>query len=409
MGGQPIERQSTRSLRRRVVAAIVLVAAVAAPDASDGAPAQEPSLEEQQQDVQERQGEVALEVDALEASNAEVQAALTALEANVATQQAALDAAAAAAAAADTALTEAETAVADAQAQVDVLNAATDDLVVQSYVQPPADNAWDTLSADSINDATVMQAVLDIQADSEADLLDLLEHARDDLSVQRDERATASADAEDAQAAAADALSQVQAARDQQVVFAAEAEAALDHKLTEAANLETLDADLSRQIAEEAAEQARLQAEQAAAAAAGPAPGAITDVSGDLSTVSCHGGGSITVADSLAPSLQQLLDAAAADGLQLCGGGWRDSQQQIQLRMEHCGTSYYAIYQMPASQCSPPTARPGTSQHEVGLAIDFVNCSSHSTACWQWLNEHAADYGLQNLASEPWHWSPSGR
>ena len=25
-----------------------------------------------------------------------------------------------------------------------------------------------------------------------------------------------------------------------------------------------------------------------------------------------------------------------------------------------------------------------------------------------WLTEHAADYGLENLPSEPWHWSVDG-
>ena len=48
--------------------------------------------------------------------------------------------------------------------------------------------------------------------------------------------------------------------------------------------------------------------------------------------------------------------AAAADGVGLCGWGWRDPQQQIRLRREHCGTSDYAIWDMPSGMCSPPTA-----------------------------------------------------
>jgi hypothetical protein len=131
-----------------------------------------------------------------------------------------------------------------------------------------------------------------------------------------------------------------------------------------------------------------------------PAPGGPTD----LATV-----GGITVSASIADQLVQLLDAARADGLLLNGSGYRSHERQIELRESHCGTSHYAIYEMPSSQCSPPTARPGNSQHEVGLAIDFVNCSSHSTACWQWLNTHATTYGFFNLASEPWHWSSTGR
>jgi hypothetical protein len=116
----------------------------------------------------------------------------------------------------------------------------------------------------------------------------------------------------------------------------------------------------------------------------------------------------ITVDASIADQLEQLLAAAEANGLLLNGSGYRSHDRQIELRRAHCGTSNYAIYEMPSSQCSPPTARPGNSLHEQGLAIDFVNCSSRSTACHQWLAANAATYGLYNLPSEPWHWSTSG-
>jgi hypothetical protein len=48
--------------------------------------------------------------------------------------------------------------------------------------------------------------------------------------------------------------------------------------------------------------------------------------------------------------------------------------------------------------------------HEQGLAIDFTNCSTRSTACWGWLNVNAAAFGLYELHSgaEPWHWSVDG-
>lgn len=116
----------------------------------------------------------------------------------------------------------------------------------------------------------------------------------------------------------------------------------------------------------------------------------------------------ITVHVSLAADLEDLLDAAAADGLTLTGGGYRSTAQQIELRKAHCGTSHYAIYEAPAGACTPPTARPGTSMHERGLAIDFNNCSTRTSQCWQWLNTHAAEFGLYNLDTEPWHWSRTG-
>jgi Lysozyme like domain/D-alanyl-D-alanine carboxypeptidase len=153
------------------------------------------------------------------------------------------------------------------------------------------------------------------------------------------------------------------------------------------------------------------RADEAIAAASG-----ITDAGSagniQLSTVSCPSGGSTTVNSQIASNLEDLYAAAAADGIQLCGGGYRSHEQQIQLRREHCGTSDYAIYQMPASQCSPPTAKPGSSMHEQGLAIDFT-CAGGSvtrgSACYAWLIGHSADYGLHPLASEPWHFSTNGR
>jgi hypothetical protein len=137
----------------------------------------------------------------------------------------------------------------------------------------------------------------------------------------------------------------------------------------------------------------------------GQPPGRLSDL--DLRTVR-----DITVNSAIADQIEALLGAAEAEGLSLTGHGHRDHARQIALRRAHCGTSYYAIYQMPAGRCSPPTARPGTSMHERGLAIDF-SCDgllirSRSNPCFRWLATHAADYGLYNLPSEAWHWSTNG-
>ncbi|OWY59164.1 hypothetical protein B7486_76050, partial [cyanobacterium TDX16] len=120
----------------------------------------------------------------------------------------------------------------------------------------------------------------------------------------------------------------------------------------------------------------------------------------------------ITVASQIAGQLESMLSAAASAGFNLSGGGYRDPSAQIQVRMNNCGTSNYAIYEMPASACSPPTARPGASQHERGLAIDFSSngslIQSRSNPAFQWLAGNAASYGFYNLPSEPWHWSTTG-
>lgn len=122
--------------------------------------------------------------------------------------------------------------------------------------------------------------------------------------------------------------------------------------------------------------------------------------------------GGITVNAEIGPQVAALLAHAARDGLTLTGGGYRDSADQIRLRIQNCAggasTNHYAIYLMSPNSCRPPTARPGQSLHERGLAIDFDNCRTRSTACHQWLSVHATTYGLYPLSSEPWHWSTTG-
>ncbi len=113
----------------------------------------------------------------------------------------------------------------------------------------------------------------------------------------------------------------------------------------------------------------------------------------------------------MASGLEGLLADAAAAGYPMCGGGYRDPAEQIALREAHCGSSYYAIYEAPSSSCSPPTARPGTSNHEQGLAVDFTCGSgtmSSGSGCFSWMESNANSYGFYNLPSEPWHWSNDG-
>jgi len=116
----------------------------------------------------------------------------------------------------------------------------------------------------------------------------------------------------------------------------------------------------------------------------------------------------ITVNAAIVEPLALMIGAARADGVILTGGGYRDPSAQIALRQAHCGTSYFAIYQMPVSDCKPPTAPPGSSMHEIGLAVDFDACEDHDTPCYRWLAANAATFGFFNLRSEPWHWSING-
>ena len=123
--------------------------------------------------------------------------------------------------------------------------------------------------------------------------------------------------------------------------------------------------------------------------------------------------GRIQVHESIANKVHDLLVHAARDGIGLSGGGYRSAASQIALRRAHCGTSEWAIWQKPSYQCRPPTARPGKSMHELGLAIDFRHngrgVTSRNSEAFRWLARNAATYGLKNLPSEPWHWSTNGR
>lgn len=171
--------------------------------------------------------------------------------------------------------------------------------------------------------------------------------------------------------------------------------------------------------------------------------------------------GVLNVNAEIEDRLDALIAHARADGIELSGGAYRTVESQIVLRLAHCGGAApatpdggspadpapetladtgdvipdaaategappvdpaaaaaaalawrnYVIYQAPASSCSPPTAIPGQSQHQTGLAVDFTENGSILT--WQspaffWLVNNAERFGFYNLPSEAWHWSTTG-
>ena len=189
---------------------------------------------------------------------------------------------------------------------------------------------------------------------------------------------------------------------------AAEAAATAD-LITSAINEQTRIKSEQKRRKEEAERRAREAAERARRLREGTAgqPNSNNVPASELTWV-----GGIRVHESIANKVQDLLEHAARDGLRLTGGGYRSASQQIALRRAHCGTSQWAIYQKPSYQCRPPTARPGRSMHERGLAIDFRHngrgVTSRNSTAFKWLKANAATYGLYNLPSEPWHWSTNG-
>jgi D-alanyl-D-alanine carboxypeptidase len=218
--------------------------------------------------------------------------------------------------------------------------------------------------------------------------------AADAAARQADEEATAQVALDRAAALHAETLALVAGAED-----AAQQQRGL---------LEELDAD--RTAAERRVESLEDQARRAADAA--DAAVTIAALGSGLSRV-----GGITVATSLAPALEDLLESARADGYVLGGYGYRSPETTARMRRANGCPD---VYNSPASSCRVPTARPGESMHEQGLAIDFnyqgrticyprspSRCSGNGA--FDWLRANAGRYGLHVLDTEAWHWSTNGQ
>lgn len=398
-------RRGIRSLVG-LLAGLALVITSAAPSGAAG------DTRSERDEVRNEQASVAKDIDALNATTAEVKAALDALDAKVTSTESKLVAAQVAAEDAADALDAAQKAEQQAEQAVVEMQAAVNELAVNAFVAPPDGGFIETLQSDDLSEAVLKRTFIDVRSERDFDALDLLSKAQNDLENARGVAEDVSKDADEALGAVDARFAEVTAARADQATIVAGVDARLDQKLGEAAALASLDKELSSTIQKEQEELAAFAARNRARAPA-PAPsgpsGPVVNVpsSGSLRTV-----GGITVSTSIAGNLESMLNAARAAGHSFGGGGYRSSQGQINTRRNNCGTSNYAIYEMPPGQCSPPTARPGTSMHERGLAVDFTyNGSlirSRSNAGFQWLAANAASYGLYNLPSEPWHWSSNG-
>ena len=385
------------------------------------------------------------QVNALEATDAEVSAALSALTSNVSAQQDRVEEAERAVTQATEEQQAAEAAQAEKQAELDEITAQMKESAVEAYVTMGSGDTFATLGSDDVNDAVKKRTLLSMRANQDIDLAERYRSVQEDLESERAAAAAAAERAAENQLAVEDRLEELSTAYDEQQAFAAQVEQRLDAALAEADALASIDAGLSKSISAKQAEVAKAVAAQRAAqearAARNAASRASAVTSGRSSAASSGGGssgggssssggggggsappvisggggivsvGGIRVASSIAGNLQRLLAAASASGINLSGGGYRDPAGQIAVRRSNCGSSNYAIYQMPSSACSPPTARPGSSMHEQGLAIDFTQGGrtlTRGSAGFSWLRANASSYGFYNLPSEPWHWSTNG-
>ena len=414
-----------------VMAAIVMIIGFVGSDLASSAPANDPRA--QREKVRAEQAANAAKLDTNKASKAELDQALQVLGENLATQEAALDRTEAQVAQAKQDIADAEAAIKRLKGEIDTLKTEVRKRAVNAFVSPPGDDVLTVLDTNDFVTASSRKFYIELRSQSDADIADRLNGAMAEIDYQREKAEAARKVAEEKQAEQEQRTEAVRTAKAQQQKLADNLEATINAQIQRSIDLQATDKELSRQIAAEAAAAAaRLAAARAAQEKAAAAAAAAQAAAAPVNTQGGGGGGEIapvppvtgagtgsggislcnvrgiTVNCAIKNQLDSMLGAAAADGLQLSGGGYRNPADQIRLRRQHCGSSYYAIYQMPSSSCRPPTARPGTSQHEIGLAIDFSNCSSRSTACYQWLAGHAAAYGFYNLPSEAWHWSTTG-
>jgi peptidoglycan LD-endopeptidase LytH len=211
-------------VRRRtfaITAALLMTAAASAlvaPEASAG-PSQEDPSSGSGEDAASERGLVDIDVDVANDDASSVAEALGDINTNVADQLNQLQAAEGAVNGALQRLAEADAAVLDTELRIEELTQASDEVVVNAYTSPPADAQLDALLTRDGTEATLKQAYVDMQADTDADVLAELDTARQDHEELRDAQEEAAADAEQAVADADSALGVLESAVDQRTQF----------------------------------------------------------------------------------------------------------------------------------------------------------------------------------------------
>lgn len=110
------------------------------------------------------------------------------------------------------------------------------------------------------------------------------------------------------------------------------------------------------------------------------------------------GAGTATV-DNLDPALRTAALGLAGEsgGRVWIESGWRSNASQTALYIKNCGS-----LSAPMSACHPATAKPGTSQHEAGRAVDFGGDMALTASL-------APKYGLvRTVPGEAWHYELAG-
>ena len=130
------------------------------------------------------------------------------------------------------------------------------------------------------------------------------------------------------------------------------------------------------------------------------------------------------------PDLQAMMDACRAEGLfpVICSS-YRTWEKQENLYNNQVNKLMAQGYSAEAAreEAAKAIAVPGTSEHQLGLAVDIVDLnnqnldsSQEDTAVQKWLMEHCWEYGfilrypngkseITGIIYEPWHYRYVGR
>ena len=125
------------------------------------------------------------------------------------------------------------------------------------------------------------------------------------------------------------------------------------------------------------------------------------------------------------PDLQEMFDTARAEGLQLfVADGYRTQEEQQQLLDEKIEAYKNEGYAEEAAEAEAKqwVALPGTSEHQLGLAVDINADTSQSTRdeVYEWLAQNGYKFGFINrypankteitgTIYEPWHYRYVGK
>lgn len=102
-------------------------------------------------------------------------------------------------------------------------------------------------------------------------------------------------------------------------------------------------------------------------------------------------GVNVQLAPVAASAWQEMVAAAAADGVTLTpGGSYRTYETQVQLAEEKGLYSQGGL-----------AATPGKSNHGLGLAVDMHGITPAQSA---WLQANGYKFGWKTISREPWHW-----